>query len=127
MESYSLQSDPEAFGSPEDWNARDAYATWNRRQAHQYVPGPFFNSPTERLADFYTFLECRSDSEGLPLSRRFAPALEMDPHWFILPWLPAGGDAVLTALEAEGWVRAWHGTKVGSSLLQNLLWAPFLQ
>ena len=41
MESYTLQFDPEAFGTPEDWNARSAYATWNRRQAQQYVPGPF--------------------------------------------------------------------------------------
>ena len=111
MEPYSLQFDPEAFGSPEDWNARPAYATWNCRQAHQYVPGPFPNSPTERLADFYTFLDCRRDSEGFPLSRRFAPPVELEPNWFRLPWLPVGSDAVLTALESEGWVRAWHGTK----------------
>ena len=55
MEPYSLQFDPEAFGSPEDWNARAAYVTWNRRQAQQFVPGPFPITPSERLADFYTF------------------------------------------------------------------------
>ena len=55
MVPYSLQFDPEAFGSPEDWNARVAYATWNRRQAQQFEPGPFPFTPCERLADFYTF------------------------------------------------------------------------
>ena len=57
MESYSLQFDPEAFGTPEDWNSRAAYATWNRRQAQHYEPGSFPVSPSERLADFYTLLE----------------------------------------------------------------------
>ena len=112
MVSYSLQFDPHAFGTPEDLNARSSYATWNRRQALQYEPGPFLVTPCERLSDFYTFLDCRSDSEGLPLSRRFGSALEVEPQWFRLQWLPAGGDAVLDALESEGWVRAWHGTKL---------------
>ena len=91
MVPYSLQVDPEAFGSLEDWNARSAYATWNRRQAQQFEPGPFPSTLCERLADFYTFLDCRIDSEGLPLSRRFAPDSEVEPRWFRLPWLPAGG------------------------------------
>ena len=112
MESYNLQFIAEAFGTLEDWNSRSAYAIWNSRQAQQYEPGPFTFSPTERLADFYTFLDCISGSDGLPLSRRFGPALEVEPQWFRLQWLPAGGDAVLNALESEGWVRAWHGTKL---------------
>ena len=112
MEPYSVQFDPEAFGSPEDWNARSAYATWNRRQAQQFEPGPFPITLCERLADFYTFLDCRSDSEGLPLSRRFGPALEVEPHWFRLQRSPAGGGVVIKALEMEGWARAWHGAKL---------------
>ena len=52
MVPYSLQFDPEAFGSPEDWNARAAYANWNRRQAQQFELGPFPTTPCERLADF---------------------------------------------------------------------------
>ena len=112
MESYSLQFDPGAFGTPEDWNSRVAYATWNRRQAQHYEPGSFPVSPSERLADFYTLLDCRSDREGLPLSRRFGPALEVESNWFRLPWLSSGGDGVIDALESEGWVRAWHGTKL---------------
>ena len=112
MEGPSLQTDPDAFGSPEDWNACAAYTTWNRRQAHQFEAGPFPTTPSERLADLYTFLNCRSDSEGLLLALRFAPPLEMEPYWFRLPWLPSGGDAVSAALETEGWVRAWHGTKL---------------
>ena len=54
MVSYSLHFDPGAFGTPEDWNSRAAYATWNRRQAQHYEPGSFPVSPSERLADFYT-------------------------------------------------------------------------
>ena len=112
MESYNLQFIAEAFGTLEDWNSRSAYAIWNSRQAQHYEPGPFTFSPTERLADFYTFLDCRSDSEGLPVSRCFGPALEVEPHWFRLQWLPAGGDAVINAFQMEGWARAWHGTKL---------------
>ena len=100
------------FGSPADWNARSACLTWNRRQAHLFEAGPYPATPSERLADFYTFLYGRSDSECLPLALRFAPPLEMEPRWLRLPWLPSGGDAVSTALESEGWVRAWHGTKL---------------
>ena len=102
MVSYSLQLDPQAFGTPEDWNARSAYATRNRRQAQQYEPGPYPASPCERLADVYTLLDCRSDREGFPLSRRFGSELDVEPHWFRLQWLPAGGDAVINALESEG-------------------------
>ena len=112
MEPCILQFDPEAFGTPQDWNASAAYVTWNRRQASQFVPGPFPTTPAVRLADLYMFLDSRSDKAGLPLSCRFAPAQEIEPQWFRLPWLSAGGDAVLAALESEGWVRAWHGTKL---------------
>ena len=31
MEPYTLQFDPEAFGTPQDWNASAASVTWNRR------------------------------------------------------------------------------------------------
>ena len=41
MEPYTLQFDPEAFGTPQDWNASAASATWNRRLALRYVPGHF--------------------------------------------------------------------------------------
>ena len=112
MAGPSLQFDPDAFGSPEDWNARAAYITWNRCQANQFEAGPFPTTPNEWLADLYTFLNCRSDSGGRPLSLHFAPPLEKEPCWFRLPWLPSGGDAVSAALETEGWVRAWHGTKL---------------
>ena len=125
MVPYSLQCDPEAFGSPEDWNARVAYATWNRRQAHQFEAGPFPSSSNERLADLYTFLNCRSDSERLSLALRFAPPLEMEPRWFGLPWLPLGRDAVTPTLEAEGWVRAWHGTKLEALYSQILFGRVF--
>ena len=112
MEGLNFQFDPEAFGSPEDWNARAAYTTWSRRQAHLFDAGPFPTTPSERLADFYTFLYCRSDRDGLSLALHFALPLDMEPYWFRLPWLPSGGDAVVTALESEGWVRSWHGTKL---------------
>ena len=74
----SLQFDPEAFGSPEDWNARAAYTTWNRRQAQHFEAGPFPATPLERFADFYNFLNCRSDSGGRPLSLHFALPLGME-------------------------------------------------
>ena len=81
MVSYNLHFDLQAFGTPEDWNARSSYATWNRRQALQYEPGPVPVTPCESLSDFDTLLDCRSDSEGLPLSRRFGSALEVEPQW----------------------------------------------
>ena len=84
----------------------------DRRQAQHFEAGPFPATPNEQLADFYTFLNCRSDSGGRPLSIHFAPPLEKESGWFRLPWLPSGGDSVSTVLEAEGWVRAWHGTKL---------------
>ena len=52
MEGLSLLFDPDEFGSPEDWSARAAYTTWNRRQAHQFEAGPFPTTPSDRLADF---------------------------------------------------------------------------
>ena len=52
MEPYTLQFDPEAFGTPQDWDASAASATWNRRLAFRYVPGPFPITPAARLADF---------------------------------------------------------------------------
>ena len=55
MEPYSLQFDPEAFGTPQAWSASEAYVTWNRRQVFKYEPGPFPITPAERLADFYIF------------------------------------------------------------------------
>ena len=55
MEPYILQFDPEAFGTPQDWNASAASVTWNRRLAFHDVPGPFPITPAARLADFYRF------------------------------------------------------------------------
>ena len=81
----SLQFDPDAFGSPEDWNARAADITWNRRQAQQFEAGPFHVTSSERLADLYNVLHCRSDSGGRSLALHFAPPLEMEPCWFRLP------------------------------------------
>ena len=125
MVALSLQFDPADFGSPGYWNARVAYTTWNRRQAHLFEAGPYPATPSERLEDFHRFLYCRSDSEGFPLALRFAPPLEMEPHWFRFPWLPSGGEAVLTALESEGWVRVWHGAKLEALYSQILCWSLF--
>ena len=125
MAGPSLQFNPDAFGSPEDWNARAAYITWNRRHAQQFEAGPFPAAPSERLADYSTFLNCQSDSGGCPLALHFAPPLEMEPCWFRLPWLPSGGDTVSTALEAEGWVRAWHGTKLEAFYSQTYFGSLF--
>ena len=72
----------------------------------------FLLLPVNGWQMFYTFLNCRSDSGGCPLSPHFAPPLEKELGWFRLPWLLSGGDSVSTVLEAEGWVRAWHGTQL---------------
>ena len=112
MAGSCLQFNPEAFGSPADWNARSAYLTWNRRQAQNFAAMLYPATASERLADFYTFLDCRSDRARRPLSLNCAPPLQKESGWFRLPWLPSGGDAVAAVLEAEGWVRAWHGTKL---------------
>ena len=42
----------------------------------------------------------------------FSAPQQHDLQRFRLQWLPFGADVVATALEEEGWVLAWHGTKL---------------
>ena len=82
---------------------------WNKRAAGKFQSCEFPVSVDARLADFFAFLHLRSDRHGQPLSESFAAPQQHNHQWFRLQWPPAGGDAAITSLEKDGWVRAWHG------------------
>ena len=103
-----------ANGTPTDWN--DPKATLHRGKRTKWIvlkaQPQHVTVPEDRLLEFYQFLHLRDDANGRPLTRQLAPPHNKDRQWYRLPWIPFGGLQKDRQLEKEGWVRAWHGTKM---------------
>ncbi|CAK0809987.1 unnamed protein product [Prorocentrum cordatum] len=61
------------------------------------------------------FFAARPGPDGAAVSARLGPPEARGSCWFRCEWVgPGGGKSALEKLQAEGWVRAWHGCKMES-------------
>ncbi len=99
------QFSPKAKGTPMNWNQNSC--NWNKNSQKGF--GKVINA----IADINVvieFIKARVNAEAQSLLDGLSPPLRQDEDWFSFSVLGLTAEA-LQCLEAEGWKRAWHGSK----------------
>lgn len=107
--------DPNARGTPRDWNEKVQPLFWGRRAQRLF---PSLEGACVDIEKVLNFFALRPGPDGRPVSVLLGEPVTKEGGWFQFPWLAFREDILPTSTQGdwgEGkaeWQRAWHGCKM---------------